>query len=685
MITARGWWFFVLLLALVALGAFDEHGWTLTVVALSLLLWFLWEWLLFTLRVRLAVSALECRRELWDEHGPVDTLWAGRTFQVRARLHLAHWLNLPHVRFADYVPFGVVRTRGSAENAGGVRSGQAVELDYSIFCPTAGRVRFEGVSVQLVDLQGFFYHATFLPGVAHYRVLPALADAAGNRPTVKRHNLLPSPGLHRHLRPGSGSELLDLRDYLPGDPPKTIAWKVSARRDRLITKEFESEVPVRCTLFVDTSHSVRVGPPGQNALARLVDISAAVAQATAGARDLTGLCLFDETRTTSYTRPARGSRHLIQLLHILADAAGLAPATGAAGLAALLPAAHAFVQKVYPYLLRHEINRVPSWLPWLWPVPATAGRPTSMWARAIRLLSVSLALVPLVAFGVLLLLAGDLVIALSLLVASVLLPVPEPMLVGIGVSLVAIGVTCYYALVQRLHQALALSLSPRRRRQARWGKHLAAILSEHYGLAPGGLGILLEDDAALADYLQRFLAEHQLPYPLPLYDRRGRYLFASPGKVDVLAKALLRAVAKGRDNELFVLLIDLLELADRLEPLVRAMKVTLARHHHVLLICPWPPGIATPRERTRGQGSRVEGQKELKLTADPWPLTPGFAARREFVRQTTTTRLHQAYRQVRQTFARMGVPVVCAASGDPVRLILDRLDRLRALGLGEWR
>ena len=31
----------------------------------------------------------------------------------------------------------------------------------------------------------------------------------------------------------SGSELLDLRDYIPGDAPKMIAWKASARRDRL--------------------------------------------------------------------------------------------------------------------------------------------------------------------------------------------------------------------------------------------------------------------------------------------------------------------------------------------------------------------------------------------------------------------------------------------------------------------
>src|SRR4029077_5859141 len=160
---------------------------------------------------------------------------------------------------------------------------------YGIRCGLAGRVRFEGVRLEMADLQGVFYHAAFLPGLLALRVLPPLADARGHRPTVKRHNLLPSPGLHRHLRPGSGSELLDLRDYLPGDPPKTIAWKVSARRDRLITKEYESEVPLRCTLFVDTSHSVRVGSIGRNALARVVELSAAVAQATAAARDLTGV------------------------------------------------------------------------------------------------------------------------------------------------------------------------------------------------------------------------------------------------------------------------------------------------------------------------------------------------------------------------------------------------------------
>src|SRR6185436_17567374 len=126
------------------------------------------------------------------------------------------------------------------------------------------------------DVQGFFTQTAFVRQVETFRVLPALAEEPGTLPLKKNHNLLPLLGTHRHLRPGSGSELLDLRDYLPGDPPKMIAWKASARRDRLMTKEFESEVPVRCTLFVDVSSSVRVGPPGANALARVIAIASAV-------------------------------------------------------------------------------------------------------------------------------------------------------------------------------------------------------------------------------------------------------------------------------------------------------------------------------------------------------------------------------------------------------------------------
>ena len=136
--------------------------------------------------------------------------------------------------------------------------------------------------------------------------------------------------------------------------------------------------------------------------------------------------------------------------------------------------------------------------------------------------------------------------------------------------------------------------------------------------------------------------------------------------MDVLAQVLLRAVGKGHDNELFVLLVDLLELVDQLEPLLRAIKVTLARHHQVMLICPWPPGIPPPRSK----------EERLPRATDPIVRADLSSS----LRQVTAARFHRAYQQLRRRFVRLGVPVICADSRDPARLILQRLDRLRAQG-----
>ncbi len=671
MLTSRGWWFLLVVLLLLAnavLGPYAVNAlWpghlplhqpsSLGLLPLTLLLWFLWEWLLFTLRAH-AVRRLTFHRELRDDRGPVTTLWAGRTFHVRVRLEVAGSLGFPYLVVTDRVPFGVGPTVGEPRYEGALPPGQAVAWTYGLRCPAAGRVRFDGLAVQLSDLQGFFYRTTFLARSAEYPVLPSLVDAEGHPVGVKRHNLLLPPGVHRYRRPGSGSELLDLRDYLPGDPPKTIAWKVSARRDRLITKEFESEVPVRCTLFLDTSNSVRLGPPGQNALTRLAETAAAAAQSATDNRDLVGLCCVDE-ETARHVRPARGARHLVRLLNLLAEAAGQAPTTGEADLNTLLPLGYALAQEVYPELLRPDLNRFPFWLAWLWPPPGfTVRRPTA----ADRVYPWLPYLLPIYA------LAGLAVLGVVFFEFLLLLDVQAvPPLVGL---LVLAGVA--FGMIMTFFRIPAAYFFPERRRLLRWRKRLAAVLSVRYGLAPGGLGAFLENDEEFGQYLQRFLAEHHVPYPLPLYDAHGRYLFAAPGKVPVLAAALLRAVGKGHDNELFVLLADLLELADELDPLIKAVKVALTRHHRVLVICPWPPGIPPPDDRPPPPGSPVDNPDEA-------PPDNAEAALLRTLTQTTTERFHRAFHRLRRSFARLGVPVVCAAQGDPVRLILERLDLLRDL------
>jgi uncharacterized protein (DUF58 family) len=654
MLTSRGWSVLVVSFLLLAVAMLDVvvaglinvnsprfANTSLEILALAVAGWFWWEWLVFAYRARIVARHLRLEREIWDDRGPVERLWVRRPFEVRLHLVLPGGIRFPYLRVTDLIPYGAEWVDGERSYDGPLEVGESIKMQYRLRSTALGALPFEGVRVQLADPQGFFYFATFIAAPRTYRVLPPLADDRGHSPTLKRFNLLPPPGVHRLRRTGSGSELLDLRDYQPGDPPKTIAWKASARRDRLITKEFESEVPLRCTLFLETSQSVRRGGPGSNALTRLAEIAACVSQANAAARDLTGLCLFDE-HGTSYLRPARGPRHLAVLLNRLTDAASLVPILSGLSIDQMLPTAYAFAERVYPDQMRPEVNDSPAWLTWMFPQPSyvfprpTLGDIGYHWLRylLIAYIGLSIGVIGLgIAVGVSItraLVRNGQVVAAALVIAAL-------------VFALALGLL-----------KLPLAFFPGRRRAQRWRKHLAALFSVRYGLAPGGLSVLCEDDGRFADYLERFLSEHRVPVPLP-EDTDGETITVTPDKVRILAEALMRAVSKEHDNELFVLFADLIDLPDAVEPLVRAIKVAVARHHQVLVVLPWPAGVPLPdRDGKETQVDRRDNDERRRRRA--------------------------AYRQLRRTFAQLGVPVIPAAGDQTTRAILDRLERLRLVG-----
>lgn len=593
MLTSRGWWLLLTALFLAALGTAlsGTRSATLAILGLTVLAWLVIEWCRFLFALRWGVPLLRVEREIQDDRGPVVTLWSSRTFTVTVKIWTRSRLPLPFALIDDRFPFGVELVEGGTHAAGAVSRGHPVELKYRIRCKSAGPVRFEGVRFRFADPQGFFYHEMFLRKAIEYPALPPLVDVDDNQRHTKHDNMLPPPGIHRLKRAGSGSELLDLRDYMPGDPPKMIAWKASARKDKLITKEFESDVPVRCTMLVDTSQSVRLGPPGHNALARLVEIASSVAQAALANRDHVGLITFDEESST-YVPPARSKRHLIDLLRKLSEVGRLPVAASQADVESLIPLAHALTLELYPDLLDPRLNTWRWWLPILFPRP-----------EYLRMISL-----------------GDAV----------------------------------FPWLRRL--------SPPEWRQQAVRKRLAAVVTVANGLSPGALALMQEDDQLLGFALQEFLGLHQAPYPVPMYDWRGKYLFAGGEKVEVLAAALLRAVRRGRDNELFVLLADLFELTDRMEPLRRAVRVALGRHHRVVLVCPWSPDIPLPD---------VEEVEAVSPMSDP--LTE---ARRSLIR-----RYHKAFQETRREFGRLAVPVVIARQREPVQLILDRMEQLRVAGI----
>jgi len=655
-LTGRGFWFLLWSSEVALLGVLviARYAPTVPIFALTLVSWFVAEWIWFQIRTSSAQGRIAIERHILQGERELPTLWAGVDCTVRITIRLKGGPSLPFVSLADKLPVGQHIREGHRRTVTRLKAGEPVVLEYKIHPAAPGVVRFEGIELRTADLCGFFYRRSFFRIPTEYLVLPPLMDDDGTQRANKRFNTLPPPGVHRIRRAGSGTELLHLRDYLPGDPPKTIAWKASARKDKLITKELESDVPVRLILFLDASNSTRLGTAGKTPLAKLAGIGAGVLQAAAGNRDLIGLTVFD-SREAKVQKPARTRLHTMQLLRTFAETAGRQAEGTETDPATLQRHAYSLAQDLYPDLLEKRLNSRPFglfWIPlldtrfkWILLVPLIwqilmwkAGIFNSVVEATNKILDPRS-------------LAGWSVIAKVAIYLSVLLTLMMIPTILTGVYWFLFGIRGFL---------------PPRSRDLSKRKQLATLFAARDGDSPASIERCIHDDEFFGEKASRFLVEHHHQPPPKLFEKDGRYRFRCPEKIPVLAAALVRSVGMARDNELYVVLADLVELTDDLEPLLKAIRAACGRHHQVLVLLPWPDDVPPPPD-PREPAEPLKRKKRITLgSVIQTSLVEGY---------------HRKYDVLRLKLVRAGASVVRVNAADPVRLILARLDRIRGAGI----
>jgi uncharacterized protein (DUF58 family) len=79
--------------------------------------------------------------------------------------------------------------------------------------------------------------------------------------------------VHERARTGAGEEFLGVRDYRPGDPPRFVHWRSTARAGHLVVREFEEEVASRVSLVLAGADA---GAPPDSAYEMLVSAAASI-------------------------------------------------------------------------------------------------------------------------------------------------------------------------------------------------------------------------------------------------------------------------------------------------------------------------------------------------------------------------------------------------------------------------
>lgn len=162
---------------------------------------------------------------------------------------------------------------------------------------------------------------------------PALLDRiTGLSITARRVVEGAMHGLHRSPQHGLSVEFAQHRQYAPGDELKHIDWKVLAKSDRYVVKQYEQETNLRALLVLDASASMGYGaatqspvnaPSSANAAALAESkihharvLCAALAYLLLHQGDSVGLVLANEDKTQRI-EPSGNPNHLMALAHAL--------------------------------------------------------------------------------------------------------------------------------------------------------------------------------------------------------------------------------------------------------------------------------------------------------------------------------------------------------------------------------
>ena len=117
---------------------------------------------------------------------------------------------------------------------------------------------------------------------------------------------------------GRGMAFSEVREYMPGDPIRSIDWNVTARLNHPYVKVFEEEREITMMLIVDLSASENFGSKSMLKRGMITEVAAVLAFSAVQNNDKIGIIFFSD-RIEKYIPPKKGKSHILRIIRELID------------------------------------------------------------------------------------------------------------------------------------------------------------------------------------------------------------------------------------------------------------------------------------------------------------------------------------------------------------------------------
>jgi uncharacterized protein (DUF58 family) len=203
-------------------------------------------------------------------------------------------------------------------SSGEVAASGVLHVKVRVGMPRVGRHGLHGLSLEVHGAPGMFEVPLTFANPLGVEVLPRPLAAFLQQPRGGRSRVTAAVGRPNRAR-GEGEELRELRDHQAGDPFRRIAWKASARRGKLLVRDFEKDEREVVYVVLDASVELWAGPLGRAPLDLALDHAMATATAHLSRGDRVGLFVVGAT-PIAFLRPDSGPSHAEHLASLLLSA-----------------------------------------------------------------------------------------------------------------------------------------------------------------------------------------------------------------------------------------------------------------------------------------------------------------------------------------------------------------------------